>query len=175
MDANIEQHRKATSVLLTATFISPFRNSYERTDEFESGIEAYKTYILSLKGAESSFSASKLLSIIDSFSGSLIKHLSDEIPTLEALSRFGPSIPFLTLAEGEMRKSSNTLPMAEHVPFFFFNMDRSFEGGLWGHWPPIPGPIRWTLTRVIAWPHAGWWRFTSCDYNGMPQKLYATG
>jgi len=175
MDVNVKQHRKASSVLLIASFELPiiYSNSYECLDDFESGIEAYKTYLLSLKGAESTFSAPKLLSIIDTFSAPLMKHLSEEIPTLEALSRFGPSIPFLKISEVEMRKSSNNLPTTEYVPFFFFNMDRTFEGGLWEHWPPIPGLVRWMLARIVAWKHAGWWRFASCDYNGMPQKLYA--
>ncbi len=144
-------------------------------DEFESGVEAFKTYLLSLKGAESTFSATKLVSIIDSFSGALVKHLSDEIPTLEALSRFGPSIPFLQLSEVEMRKATEQIPKTEGLPFFLLNMDRTFEGGMWEHWPPIPRPVRWTLIRVLAWKHTGWWRFASCDYDGMPQKLYATG
>jgi hypothetical protein len=145
------------------------------SDEFESGIEAYKTYILSLKGAESTFSAPKLLSIIDRFSEPLLKHLSDEISTLEMLSRFGPSIPFLTLSEVEIRKASEHIPKTEGLPFFFLNLDRTFEEGLWEHWPPIPGLVRWILIRVMAWKNAGWWRFASCDYNGMPQKLHATG
>jgi hypothetical protein len=175
MDVNVEQHRKPSPVVLIASFKSQIQNSYKRLDEFESGIEAYKTYLLSLKGAESTFSAAKLLSIIDGFSASLTKHLSDEIPTLEALSRFGSSVPFLTLSEVEMRKASGSLPKTEYLPFFFFNMDRTFEGGLWEYWPPIPGPVRWILARVMARKHAGWWRFASCDYDGMPQKLYATG
>jgi len=171
MWSNIVKHTFSLNNFLQITITSS--NSYERLDEFESGIEAYKTYLLSLKGAESTFSAPRLLSIVDSFSASLIKHLSDEIPTLEALSRFGSSVPFLTLFE-EMRKASVHLPKTEQLPFFFFNVDRTFEEGLWEHWPPIPGPVRWVLARVMAWKHAGWWRFASCDYNGMPQKLYAT-
>jgi hypothetical protein len=145
------------------------------SDEFEPGIEAYKTYILSLKGKESTFSARKLLSIIDTFSEALMKHLADEIPTIEALSRFGPSVPFLSLSEVEMRKTLDRIPITERLPFFFLNLDRTFEEGLWQHWPPIPGVVRWTLIRVVAWKNARWWRFASCDYDGMPQKLYATG
>ena len=137
-------------------------------------MEVYKTYLLSLKGVESTFSAPKLLSIIDSFSGSLTKHLVDEIPTLEALSRFGPSIPFLQLLS-EIRKATNQLSKTEQIPFFFFNLDRTFEEGLWENWPPIPGPVRWIMLKVVGWPHAGWWRFASCDYDGLPRKLYATG
>jgi hypothetical protein len=174
MDANVEQHRKPTLVSLHLPFIKLIQNLTILLDEFESGIEAYKTYLLSLKGAESTFSAAHLISIIDTFSGPLIKHLSDEIPTLEALSRFGTSIPFLTISEVEMRKASDRIPKTEGLPFFFFNMDRTFEGGLWEHWPPIPGVVRWILVRVVARKHAGWWRFASCDYDGMPQKLYAT-
>jgi hypothetical protein len=74
-----------------------------------------------------------------------------------------------------MRKASDEIPKTEGLPFFFLNLDRTFEDGLWEHWPPIPGLVRWTLIRVVAWKHAGWWRFASCDYNGMPKELYASG
>src|SRR5271154_1928202 len=93
---------------LALSFLPPvaqINNSRTIPDEFESGIEAYKTYLLSLAGQESSFSPTELLSIIDTFSGPLVTHLRDEIPTLLSLSRFGPSIPFLSLSETEMQKA----------------------------------------------------------------------
>ena len=137
-------------------------------------MEDYKTYLLSLDGQEVEFSASKLLSIIDSFAPALMAHLAEEIPTILSLSRFGSEVPFLKLSEVEMRKASDEIPKTEGLPFFMMNLDRTFEDGMWESWPPIPGAVRWVLIRVLARKHAAWWRFASCDYNGYPQKLYAT-
>jgi hypothetical protein len=143
-------------------------------EAFEAGLEDYKIYLLSLHGQENEFSAAKLLSIVDSFTPALMTHLAEEIPTILSLSRFGSKVPFLKLSEVEMRKASDEIPKTEGLPFFMLNLDRTFENGMWEFWPPIPAAIRWTLIRVIAWKHAGWWRFASCDYDGYPKKLYAT-
>lgn len=65
--------------------------------------------------------------------------------------------------------------MADVVPFFLLNTDLSpgFEDGLWSRWPPIPAPIKWGLVNVAGWFKAGYWRFASCDAQGMPRELYA--
>jgi hypothetical protein len=149
-------------------------------EAFEAGLDDYKTYLLSLHGQENEFSAAKLMSIIDSFSPALMAHLAEEIPTILSLSRFGSKVPLLKLSKVEMRKASDKIPKTEGLPFFMMNLDRTFENGMWESWPPIPAAIRWPLIRVIAWQHAGWqhagwWRFASCDYDGYPKKLYATG
>ena len=60
-----------------------------RPDAFQPGLEAYKAYLDSLKDCEYTFSAPRLLSIIDSFSAPLCQHMSEEIPTLLDLSRYG--------------------------------------------------------------------------------------
>jgi len=59
--------------------------------------------------------------------------------------------------------------------FFFMNLDLTFEDYLWEHWPPIPALVRWLLVRALGYWKVGWWRFASCDFNGQPKKLYASG
>lgn len=144
-------------------------------EAFEAGLEDYKAYLLSLHGQESKFLPTKLLSIIDKFAPALMAHLAEEIPTILSLSRFGSKVPLLKLSEVEMRKASDKIPKTEGLPIFMLNLDRTFENGMWESWPPIPAAIRWALIRVIARKHAGWWRFASCDYDGYPKELYASG
>jgi hypothetical protein len=166
--------RRATSYEVSLSLIDFISILIYPTDAFEPGVEAFNQYLVSLQGNEQDFSPTKLLAIIDSFGPALATHLADEIPTLLALSRFGSKIPFTELSVNEMRKASGAIPKTEGLPFFLLNLDRTFEDGLWEYWPPIPGPVRWVLIRVIARTHTGWWRFASCDYDGKPQKLYAT-
>lgn len=59
------------------------------------------------------------------------------------------------------------------VPFFFLNLDRTFEDGMWANWPPMPGPIRWMLTNAVGTLYGNWWRFTSCGADGNPRELFA--
>lgn len=61
------------------------------------------------------------------------------------------------------------------IPFLFLNFDRTFEEGMWVDWPPMPAVIRTGLTRVGSSWHWGWWKFASCDVNGVPKALYARG
>ncbi|OBT56243.1 hypothetical protein VE04_02410 [Pseudogymnoascus sp. 24MN13] len=56
----------------------------EQHHAFEAGIESYNTYLQSLLPTGTSFSAPKLLAIIDSFAPALTTHLADEIPSLLA-------------------------------------------------------------------------------------------
>ena len=170
MNENVKQHSKKWK-----RYVPHNIEAHLSLESFEVGLTEYKTYLLSLSGNERNFSAVTLLKLIDSFAPALMSHLREEIPSLLSLSRFGTKIPLLKLSEVEMRKASNQIPKTEGLPFFLMNLDRTFENGKWESWPPIPAPVRWTLIRILAWKHADWWRFASCDYDGYPKKLYAMG
>ena len=38
----------------------------------------------------------------------------------------------------EFRRVGADAIKTEGIMMFFLNLDRSFEGGLWAHWPQIP-------------------------------------
>lgn len=59
--------------------------------------------------------------------------------------------------------------------FIFLNLDATFEGGKWAFYPPMPALVRWVFTHIFTWPNRAWWKFASCDYNGIPRDLYAVG
>ena len=61
------------------------------------------------------------------------------------------------------------------LPFFFLNLDQTHEDSLWKDWPPIPGPARWAVMHGFTLMHPGYWKFASCDKNGVPKPLYAAG
>jgi len=142
-------------------------------EAFHDGVEAFNIYLTSLAGKEQTFSGTELVRIIDTFSTSLAKHLSDEISCLTELSRFGDRLPLFTISQTEGRHQSGSMSKTKAIVFFLLNQDRTYEDGLWEHWPPIPVVVRWLMIRILGSWHAGWWKFASCDYGGQPQKLFA--
>jgi hypothetical protein len=167
MDKNVAQHgMRFTSYrfpLHTNHFLAAFHD----------GVEAFNTYLTSLAGKEHTFSGVELVRIIDTFSSALSQHLSDEIPSLLELSRFGDRLPLMALGRAEGKRASAEMSKTKGVMFFLLNQDRTYEDGLWQHWPPIPPVVRWIMMRCLGYWHTGWWKFASCDYGGQPQKLFA--
>jgi len=142
-------------------------------ETFSSGLKDYQTYLLDVKGSPADFSGSCLCEIIDSFAPILLTHLSEEIPTLLSLSKFGDKIDMDKIWEKDGRAAVGMSDKTAGLAFFFLNRDTTFEGGKWAAFPPIPRPIRWVFTHICTWPNRAYWKFASCDYSGKPQDLYA--
>ncbi|EGX95467.1 Protein kinase-like domain [Cordyceps militaris CM01] len=154
--------------------------THKEHESFIDGVVQFQTYLTSLSTA-TELSADELLRIMDSFRAPLDNHLHSEVRTIAALAAH-PNTP----AEGSEEAAAaalvfktwgkNTVTkagMLDVVPFFFLNLDRTFENGLWAQWPPMPGPIRWILTNVVGTYHGSWWRFASCGSDGRPRELLA--
>lgn len=148
MDANVEQHKA-----------------------FSEGLEAMKTYLHSQPDPPTSqtFSASRLREIIDSFAPKLRQHLADEIPTLLALSKYEDKIPINKI----FRRGKASVDGLARIPFFFLNLDETFEDGLWKNWPPAPAPVKWIARNGLTVWNKGYWKFAACDGAGRPKELYS--
>jgi hypothetical protein len=132
-----------------------------------------------LSGREKDFSAEKLRGLMDSFASPLQAHLGGEIQTLLSMAEFQTSENdlgnrFKALCDEEGKKSMQNAVQTIVVPFSLYNHDREFEDGLWKAWPPIPGPMLWIMTRVLGWWHRDWWKFASCNADGVPRELFAS-
>ena len=160
-------------MVLPVTYSSN-RNDADHSDAFHGGVEAFNDYLTSLTGKEHTFSGAELVRIIDTFGAALAVHLADEIPSLLELSRFGDSLPLLTLGQELGKRTSRAVHKTTSMMFFLLNQDLTYENGLWQRWPPIPPAARWAMVRILGFWHSNWWKFASCDYAGRPQKLFAT-
>jgi hypothetical protein len=118
---------------------------------------------------------------MDSFRDAFESHFHAEIVTLADLANH-PNAPAPdTPAEADVgvklqnwgRKLGQRVSVAEGAPFFFLNLDRTAEDGLWASWPPVPAPVRWILVNLVGAVHSSWWKFTSCDTAGKPRPLWA--
>jgi hypothetical protein len=118
---------------------------------------------------------------MDSFRHAFEAHFHAEIDTLANLANHRNAPPPNTPEEAAMgaklqrwgAELGSRPGLVEGAPFFFFNLDRTVEDGLWANWPPVPAPVRWVLLNVVGAWHGAWWKFTSCNENGRPRPLRA--
>ncbi|CAD6584880.1 MAG: hypothetical protein ASARMPRED_001942 [Alectoria sarmentosa] len=107
------------------------------------GLSSLATYLRTCRAQPSTFDASTLLSIMDTFAPALVTHLANEPPALASLSTYAFDIKALSekTAQHSMARtsSSNLLPM------LWYNLDVEFEGGKWKNFPPVPTPMRWNM------------------------------
>lgn len=149
-------------------------------EAFMPGIAKFQHYLVNLS-SPSEFSGRELLEIMATFQESLEAHMRSEISCIAQLAKHtktpkeGSAEEKTTQAAFEAREGNNLLKsgVTDVLPFFLFNFDSEYEDGLWAHWPPIPGPVRWILIGVAKVLHSGWWKFASCDATGRRKALYA--
>lgn len=118
---------------------------------------------------------------MDSFKAPFEHHFHHEIAVIAALATHpnvpAPSTPAHESASAVFKtwgkKTVSKAGMADVLPLFLLNLDRTAEGGLWANWPPLPAPIRWMMVNVVGSWYGSWWRFASCDSAGQPQELCA--
>ncbi|XWW95316.1 hypothetical protein V2A60_003274 [Cordyceps javanica] len=153
----------------------------EEHESFIDGVAQLQTYLGGLSRPASELSAGELLRLLDGLRAPLGHHLHSEVQTIAALAGH-PGAP----AEGSDaaaaaalvfktwgKKTVTRAGLLDVVPFFLLNLDRTFEGGRWAHWPPMPAPVRWVLANVVGTYHGTWWRFASCGSDGSPRQLLA--
>lgn len=145
------------------------------TAAFHDGLDAFKAYLVGLKGKEGEFSFARLIEIMDSFSQPLYTHLSEELDSIVNLSRFStPDNPIDIVAIAlKVGKQAVTRDFALNcLPCFILNMEAvEFEGGMWQEFPPVNAPVRFVLLRVLPLWRRAVWRFASCGENRARKQL----
>lgn len=138
-------------------------------------MEAFKDYLVGLKGKQEQFSSTRLIEIMDSFSQPLYTHLAEELDAIVNLSRFStPEKPIDIVAIAlRVGKQTVTRDFALNcLPCFMLNMEAvEFEDGMWSGFPPINAPVRFVLMRVLPMWHRTVWRFASCGGNRARKQL----
>jgi len=147
--------------------------------KFHDGMGLYHSYLTSLAGKEDQFDSKKLLEIIDGFSGPLYTHLTNEIGALLDLEKLGQTKVVMDCWAEGLKKGTAALTFYDFfvlMPFAFFAHDYTYEHGLHSNFPPLPGPIRFSLRRLTSLWYYSYWKFSPCHPSGVPRKeLYAMG
>ncbi|KAK4132008.1 hypothetical protein BT67DRAFT_132435 [Trichocladium antarcticum] len=157
-----------------------FAETHREHESFLSGLASFNTYLTTLP-TPTDLSGAELLRIMSSFQTPFEQHFHSEIATISKFADH-PNAPKEGTPENDAAAATfkawgkSTVTKAgvmDVVPFFLLNLDRTVEEGMWANWPPMPGPIRWGLVNLAGAVHSGWWKFASCDAQGMPHELWA--
>ncbi|KFH47167.1 hypothetical protein ACRE_019750 [Hapsidospora chrysogenum ATCC 11550] len=153
MDGNVEEHKL-----------------------FHHGFEDVMAYLGRVKGGEEDLDGDRLRGMIDGFMPTLREHLEREIDTLTALDEYADKCDWPTWFKGKadkmmMEKMSSASFRTDQLPLTMTLHDKTFEGGVWESFPPVP----WLLHVALRWlflnTHKDWWRFAPCDYYSLPQEM----
>lgn len=144
------------------------------------GVAKFEEYLRNLKSPDE-FDGVKLKRIMESFQASFGHHMRSEVTTIANLALHARAPPTGSKKEADTRstfearegKAMMFSGVSDVVPFFLFNHDLEYEGGLWANWPPIPPPVRWFIMTLAKFRHPGWWKFASCDGGKLRVPLYA--
>ncbi|KAF3767739.1 hypothetical protein M406DRAFT_41495 [Cryphonectria parasitica EP155] len=148
----------------------------EQHAAFHGGLDAFSTYIESVKNGSAKYDGGKIREIIDSFMPVLREHLYDEIQTLLALDRYEDKCDWaawLRKVHAEIVAQMQADPSTKHtlMPMFMHLHDGTFDNDSLPVWPVLP----WIAKVVISWiydrKHKSWWRFAPCDISSRPQVL----
>ncbi|OAA81282.1 Protein kinase-like domain protein [Akanthomyces lecanii RCEF 1005] len=154
--------------------------THKEHEAFIDGVVQFERYLKGLS-KPTELSVDELLRIMDSFRAPLDDHLHSEVQTISSLAAH-PRAPVegsdaaaaaALVFKSWGKKTVTKAGVLDVVPFFFLNLDRTFERDRWAHWPPMPAPIRWILTNVVGTYYGNWWRFASCGADGSPRELLA--
>ncbi|KAH8170308.1 hemerythrin HHE cation binding domain-containing protein [Sarocladium implicatum] len=153
MDTNLEQHHA-----------------------FEKGLNIFEEYVHACLVGNETYSGARVVQLIDEFGPILATHLTEEIPTLLALERFGEKLDKIDEVVAQAAKEGmGKTGFFTGLPFLCVTIDRHYEGDRWlSAFPPGPGQTVLAVARQTAyWVHRDWWKFGPCDRYGNMQPLYA--
>ncbi|PFH62808.1 hypothetical protein XA68_11820 [Ophiocordyceps unilateralis] len=144
------------------------------------GLDGFRRYLDSLSNA-SALTSTALLAVLDELHQPLEHHLHHEVAVMADMATHA-NVPAANSLQGAVASAmlkawgKNTVRkagVADVVPLFLLNADRTAEKGMWQDWPPMPRPVRWAMVNLVGAVHGGRWRFASCDGQGRPRQLYA--
>lgn len=135
---------------------------------FHKGLKELDRYCSSRIAAD--FKHQDFRDLIESFAPALYQHLSDEIPTILALSDIPNDVlkPLWRKAEQHINDVGS---MDEMFPLAFGCIDRGFENGR-HKFPPVPSVVNLVVKYWFARRHSSVWRFNPCDMWGRPRPLH---
>lgn len=145
MDANIEQHHG-----------------------FEPGLKIFEEYLYA--ATPETYDGKRVKKLLEDFAVALVPHLSDEIPTLLGLEKYGGK-PLGVVYERFNKQIMGSVKDKHRVlPCGLGAIDRTFEGGK-HNFPPFPFFVPYLVNYVFARRYRGSWRFSPCTMFGQPREL----
>ncbi|KAF4977381.1 hypothetical protein FDECE_18364 [Fusarium decemcellulare] len=143
---------------------------------FHEGLVQYQEYLDQVRNGKTEYDGEKFKVIIDSFVPTMQHHLAHEIEALLQLEKYEDKCDwakwFKTTVDAIMGKQMRTSQFrTDQFPLMMILHDKSFEGGVWKSFPPVPWLVFVVMQWMFFYTRKDWWRFAPCDYNSQPQEL----
>ncbi|KAF9048743.1 hypothetical protein BJ165DRAFT_1414466 [Panaeolus papilionaceus] len=144
----------------------PMHHNVEAHHAFLEGLNNFEAYMKSVQVSEEEYDGAKVRTLLDSFAAVLVKHLQEEIPCLapERLKEY--DVDGLNAMLKVHTDHIQTLSWVTSLSFVLHHNDTRIAP----NWPPIPGPIMWTIRNVAYWRHSNYWKFAPFARSGAPQE-----
>jgi hypothetical protein len=157
----------------------PRPQAEDLAEAFHAGIKLYASCLGFVQHKPLAFSSKSLNSIIDSFSGALLHHLTSEIVFILALSTHEPPILVFSLWKGDFSRNggekSGRWAKMQHYLLFIFNHDKTFEAPLWEDFPEMSPYMKALMVYGVSWWNWRLWKFACCDSLGGPRGIICCG
>jgi len=139
---------------------------------FEPPLNEFISYISSTLQNPSSYEGEAMMSKIGAFEEELVRHLKDEIGTLEAGGLKGrvSKEHLAKIQKMEEDHIKQETPLLTSLPFSLSN--HSLPSFTETRWPPLPAPVDWMVRNVAWWVHSDWWEWGCCDRRGVVKEVF---
>ncbi|KAH6900884.1 hypothetical protein BKA70DRAFT_1426049 [Coprinopsis sp. MPI-PUGE-AT-0042] len=151
--------------LASGGLASMVEENVEGHKEFHEAMEVLEAYLKTVEKNLKEYDSVKMRELLKKFGDPLVKHLHDEIPTVQpdiiqtvdrkVLDKISKDFEAHIKSQGGF---TTTMPFA----LSGHNMQD-------GEWPPIPAALRWTVKNVLSRVNSSWWKFAAYDFSGKPQ------
>ncbi|KIV96430.1 hypothetical protein PV10_00302 [Exophiala mesophila] len=139
--------------------------SIQEHKDFENGFHTFEKYVIETAATE--YDGNALRSILDDFAPPLLRHLNAEVLTLLSIGeRFGGDKLQKLYDDCEAEIVKDTQAKSDPfimLPAGFGAVDRTFESGIHGKWPPFPWFVPYLNKFIFYRRHSSSWRFSPCS------------
>ncbi|KAG6872660.1 hypothetical protein C0995_007855 [Termitomyces sp. Mi166 len=139
-------------------------HNFEQHHKFQEGLQDLERYIKKLLDGKAVYDGNLLIEKLDSFADDMVKHLHDELPTIESSKlRAVFTVQDLKDVEDALRKRVlKEVSLTTVIPLSLALHEKSTAP----EFPPLPKPILWLAQYGLWYLHSDAWEFGPCDAYG---------
>ncbi|KAM0752987.1 hypothetical protein T439DRAFT_187123 [Meredithblackwellia eburnea MCA 4105] len=156
---------------LSKLYDDEITKNIEEHERFLRGLESLNDYVKQVRGGDKSFNPDEVQNLLDTFAGTLVHHLKEEISTLvpEKMAKFDRA-EFKQCMEVMVAHIKTQGGLTTIFPFVVTHYDPISTISIPGwSWPPLPSLLIFLTRNVFFWVNSSWWKFSPYDRHGQPQ------
>ncbi|KAF7303707.1 GH16 domain-containing protein [Mycena indigotica] len=166
----VHHHHHIEETLLFPFFETKFgegslQQNVQQHTTFMGGLQDLQTYFKAVHDGSEAYNGVTVIEKLNSFSDELVRHLVDEIPTLES-SKMRAAFTEKELTDLDAALGKRILAevsLVTSLPVALVCHEKSSAP----YFPPLPTPILWVAKYGLYRLHSDAWAFGPCDVHGI--------